>query len=309
MPLPLLPLIAIGAGLAGQGINAATQGAQNRKARQFAVDRYNVERKDSLTDWATQNAYNHPSSQMARLREAGLNPNLVYGSGTAANTASMPNKTNTDSWKPQAPQFDLGAVADQGISTYYDTQIKQAQIDNLRTQNTVAEQEALLKAAQVVATTTSTEKTAADTAETKFDTQLKQELKNTSVEAAIASLEKKKADVQYTLDENERKAASNATSLREAAERILNLRMQRTVSEEQKKLIREQIENLKRDVQLKDLDIELKRLGIQPGDSMFSRILGRVVNSDVPTRLKQFFFPDKKGRTAPKGIMSMPFTQ
>ena len=35
------------------------------------------------------NAYNDPSAQMERLKQAGLNPNLVYGGG-ATTTASAP---------------------------------------------------------------------------------------------------------------------------------------------------------------------------------------------------------------------------
>lgn len=33
----------------------------------------------SWEQWHANNAYNHPRAQMARYREAGLNPNLVYG--------------------------------------------------------------------------------------------------------------------------------------------------------------------------------------------------------------------------------------
>ncbi len=82
MPSPLLPaLITGGASLLGQGINAISQGAMNKKSREWQEKMYGIQRQDSLADWAMQNEYNHPSSQMARLRAAGLNPNLVYGHG------------------------------------------------------------------------------------------------------------------------------------------------------------------------------------------------------------------------------------
>lgn len=44
--------------------------------------------------WEAQNAYNHPTKQMQRLQEAGLNPALIYGSGaqTASGNASPPAK-------------------------------------------------------------------------------------------------------------------------------------------------------------------------------------------------------------------------
>ena len=37
--------------------------------------------------WNAQNAYNTPVAQMKRLKEAGLNPMLVYGSGSHSFTA------------------------------------------------------------------------------------------------------------------------------------------------------------------------------------------------------------------------------
>lgn len=43
----------------------------------------------NLQQWNRQNEYNHPLQQMSRLKEAGLNPHLIYGSnaGGAAGTA------------------------------------------------------------------------------------------------------------------------------------------------------------------------------------------------------------------------------
>lgn len=51
---------------------------QQNQANKKAVDRANA--YDMYT-WDLANQYNNPKSQMARLKAAGLNPNLVYGSG------------------------------------------------------------------------------------------------------------------------------------------------------------------------------------------------------------------------------------
>lgn len=46
----------------------------------------------ALTSWTMANDYNHPVAQMERLKAAGLNPNLVYGSGSVTgNTATTPH--------------------------------------------------------------------------------------------------------------------------------------------------------------------------------------------------------------------------
>lgn len=86
MPIPLDPAMvaAIANSGANIGQNVASgilQGAQNRATRKFAREQYDRQRQDNLADWTMQNEYNSPTSQMARLREAGLNPNLVYGNG------------------------------------------------------------------------------------------------------------------------------------------------------------------------------------------------------------------------------------
>lgn len=45
--------------------------------------------------WRMNNEYNIPSNQMQRLKDAGLNPNLVYGNGTVVgNSSSMPSVPN-----------------------------------------------------------------------------------------------------------------------------------------------------------------------------------------------------------------------
>lgn len=94
MPLPLLPLITAGAGLIGQGINAVTQSGNNRRQINFAREQYQTQRKDALADWNMQNQYNSPQQQMQRLKDAGLNPNLVYGSGATATAASQPRSSS-----------------------------------------------------------------------------------------------------------------------------------------------------------------------------------------------------------------------
>ena len=47
------------------------------KRRQQLADQQNIK------FWKMQNEYNLPANQMKRLRDAGLNPNLIYGSGSA----------------------------------------------------------------------------------------------------------------------------------------------------------------------------------------------------------------------------------
>lgn len=75
--MPIDPVLGT---LGGSVINAVSNIGANKANRKWQEE-----------FWNKQNDYNHPSAQMARLQEAGLNPNLIYGknaSGASGNSAS-----------------------------------------------------------------------------------------------------------------------------------------------------------------------------------------------------------------------------
>lgn len=81
MPLPAaVPIIAAGVSAAGAIGSKLLGNAQARKMADY-------EFSNNLKMWNLQNAYNSPSQQMKRLKDAGLNPNLVYGNGAVGNTS------------------------------------------------------------------------------------------------------------------------------------------------------------------------------------------------------------------------------
>lgn len=85
-------MAAVGAALLGQGIQDTKDIATNYfnyRANEW-TNSQNFNQNVAL--WRMNNAYNTPAMQMKRLEEAGLNPNLVYGSGSVAgNTSSQPS--------------------------------------------------------------------------------------------------------------------------------------------------------------------------------------------------------------------------
>lgn len=112
--------ISAASNVASATINAIAQGAQNRKTRKWNEAMYGKQREDALADWARTNEYNAPLQQMARLKEAGLSPHLIYGGG--ANSISSPvRSTDVKSWNPTAPQIDGGQI----VSQYFGVQQQQ----------------------------------------------------------------------------------------------------------------------------------------------------------------------------------------
>lgn len=263
-------LITAGVSALGQGATAYAQGKMNRKTREWNEKMYNLQRQHSLADWTMQNEYNSPQAQMQRLKMAGLNPNLVYGKG-ADNVAGSVRSADSKSWNPQSPNLNFGESAATGLNAYLNTELRQAQIDNLKTQNTAIANEAILKAAQ-------TESTLQSTSMSKFDLGLKSELRQISLQAATENLRKLTTDIDISLQSNDRAAAQNASSLKEAVERILTSRESRAKTIVEKEQIRNQINLMKKDGELKDLDLNLKRIGVQPGDNIILRAAGQYLN-------------------------------
>lgn len=85
-----------------------------------------------LEMWNRANEYNSPENQMQRLKDAGLNPNLAYGSGNVA------GNTSTQTPKYQMPEQKYEPVQMPNVlgmlGQYQDIQQKKAITDNLTEQ-------------------------------------------------------------------------------------------------------------------------------------------------------------------------------
>lgn len=87
--------------------------------------------QQNIEQWERENAYNHPAEQMKRLIEAGLNPNLVYGNGSAVQTSA--HSPQLQYYHEQAPHVApmtldmLGRMAEA-------VQINKLQADTVKTE-------------------------------------------------------------------------------------------------------------------------------------------------------------------------------
>jgi len=77
-PITAAALIAGGT----QAVNTATSTARSKRMAKYQ-DAINVK------NWNAQNEYNLPKNQMSRYKDAGLNPNLMYGQGNSGNSTSV----------------------------------------------------------------------------------------------------------------------------------------------------------------------------------------------------------------------------
>lgn len=261
MPFPIIP---VAAGLASLAGTLATNiSARKRQKTQQAQD---------VAFWEKQNEYNNPQNQMRRLQTAGLNPNLVYGQ-SAGGAAGHAEQLKTPDVDPSSNRFIDPSGMMQTIGQYADYGVKQAQTDNLKANTQVAQENAILTAQKSYGE-------GVRNAQTRFDLNLAEELRNTSLEASREQLRKLKIDNQYTLNQNERSNISTATNTAEAVERILS---QRTGRE----LTKAQTANIRADNELKELDKKLAKMGIRPSDPFYATAIARFLMKYSEIRQQQ----------------------
>lgn len=161
----------------------------------------------SLNMWNLQNEYNSPTQQMARIRAAGLNPNLVYGNGVTGNSAGSTPQYEPAKFSAPTMQayrgWNLG-ISD-AISQFLAYRTAKAQVDNMEAQNSLIRQQTATEA-------TKQANIAASTSRSEFDLNMARELKDVSVSSAIADMNYKQAGaaqgwtkanrevIQYELD-------------------------------------------------------------------------------------------------------------
>lgn len=110
-----------GSGILGSILNAR----QARKSREW---------QEKM--WHLQNEYNLPVNQVARLKDAGINPNLAFGSAASTMSANIPSSPA----RAQFDDFGIGAAA----RTYFQYKLeKQNVLAEIRARNAATRQQEL----------------------------------------------------------------------------------------------------------------------------------------------------------------------
>lgn len=267
MPIPLA-LLGAGASAAGGLLNSFSQAQQNRDSQIYSRAMYEKQRRDAIEFWNMQNEYNSPQAQMKRYQEAGINPHMVVSQGNPGNASPI---STPDFQSPQFRSPDWGGALQAGGTTYlnqiYDLEIKQAQVDNLKTQNTVLLQDAALKRAQTLSTLTGEEKT-------RFWLDFEREMRPFSADARRESVRQTKTNIDLSLNKDAREAAQNSVSIKEANERMISMKLQRAQTRAETERIIKAGRSIDEDIRQKALDNELRQMHINPNDPLWVRYVG-----------------------------------
>lgn len=274
---------AVGAAAISSGVDTGLNLGMYYLQRHHAKKDYERQRADALSDFNMANRYNSPEEQMNRLREAGLNPNLVYGKGADMAAAQMKGPNLDTPIAPKLDSIDINKARAMG-QAYEQAKV---QTDNIMADTKNKELQGDLVKAQTNQTNIQTAGIAENTAKTRFDLQQAVELKDSVLTKARLENEALQANTQATLSATEiakvKSASDKAAAIQQIAEsraRVLTMKLQNAQLPLQKQKLQQEIDMLKMNVlnadidrRIKNIELELRNKGINPNDPTWSKEL------------------------------------
>lgn len=265
----------------GAGIGYAVEQAQTKQQRRWQLQDYERQKADQREFWDITNKYNSPEEQMNRLRQAGLNPHLVYGKGAdvTAQALSGPNIGNSprSNFKIDSNMISTAKAFGQQI------QMQKAQTDNVLADTANKQLDQDLKNAQINQTNVQTANIAQNTATSEFQLQQSQELKDSVLQKAQLENESLKIKNFVQLGDYElAKIKSDSDKNRaiqeiaESKQRIATAKLQNAQLPLQRQKLEKEIEQLQAitvntnlEGAIKQIEVELRQQGINPNDPIY----------------------------------------
>lgn len=296
----LLPLLGLGLQTAGMGGSWLQSGSNRRsqertiqREQQFARDMYERQRFDAMMDWRIQNKYNHPTQQMQRLKEAGLNPHLIYGTGSAATTAAPARSSSVSTPNFQPPQHNIDfSPMNNMLESFTDLQMKQQQTDNLKKQAELLTAERANKDMDTINKGTEGERSRFELDKAKQfkdllfqeltlrNEKIKTETANIPVQQQFESRRLNQKDVENAIRGNEYRLhkARTMAEIEKVHEDILRSVLYRETNPLVRQKMEAEIANLKRSGALQDVEVQLKQMGLTPGTPEYWKRWTSLVN-------------------------------
>ena len=257
--------LALGTALGDSVIGLLGNHFQNQANQQLAQQQANWNRENqeaqnafNLEMWHRANQYNSPIEQMARFKEAGLNPNLIYGKGTAGNTTPLQSADIKPYDRAEARSVTDGL---QTFGKYHQFNQLQAQTDNTKAGTDVQLQQAALIANKNL-----------------------DQIRRNNLGMATYNSDVQKAQANAELATANARRAGVDANVWEATEQT---RIDR---------IKQDYENAKKDGDIKeqiksmnDFEIELNKKGLTKQDSKFWRMMAQVFDGEDLERWIQNF--------------------
>lgn len=117
-----------------------TGGASARKQYRYQSKLMDKQNQQQIDFWKMNNEYNTPFNQRARLEQAGLNPDLMYGGSGNMYQSQMPGAASGS-----APNVDYGSFSD-NLRFAMQAQVMDAQVSKIEHENQLLAEQALSQA-------------------------------------------------------------------------------------------------------------------------------------------------------------------
>lgn len=249
-------------------VESIGQAFQQKNQQRYNRQMYELQRDDAIKFWGLQNDYNSPTSQVARLKSAGLNPAFAYGGANTGGSIQVPDIAPSSF---RDPKVEGGPRLDPLLSA--DLRIKNAQANNLETQSYVLKQELALKELA--------------TRRGQFDLDFLTETRPFDADFHRERLRGLTTQIDLSINKDAREAAQLSTNVAEAVSRMESLLVGRAKSQVEIAQIRVHTDNLRKEGKIKDWEVMLTKNNINPHDPMWARMLGSLL-------AKGFGLPDEK---------------
>lgn len=257
----------------GASIGPIATNANNIVERKHADKLSHEDKQTAYEMWALENSYNTPAMQRKRLEMAGLNPALVYGSGTVANTASSVSVPRAHEARTSDPGASINASIGnllQSFKTNSDIGVAQKSVDVMD--------------ADIANKNASSTNLLANAAQTDQQRDQAGQLFTTVADQARANLVRTGADVQKTVADTDKTVQETAfgkqlqPAVKESANldnaikslRLLNLPKEQDAN--MQKLLAE-IAMSKRQYTIAEMDAKLAKAGLTRNDPTYYRAL------------------------------------
>ncbi|QCQ84598.1 DNA pilot protein [Blackfly microvirus SF02] len=265
----------------------SSQASANDRNFNFQREMYDKQRTDALTDRDYQNQYNAPTATMARLKDAGLNPNLIYNNGSATATAAPVRSSSPGNATAQPMKYDqiAGGITN-ALMMMYEIQATQAKTDNLKAQTDLAKANVIYRGNQ--------------SANSAFDLGFKNDSQNFMLEAlqmknriydkqaykldsdrdlSNARIKKTQADTTFTLNQDQRNALLTANTLRKGVEEVIRLKAQNANNGYERMFLINKLQNVKSDIDLKMQEHKLRKIGLTNSDPALLRLWNKALET------------------------------
>lgn len=220
---------------------------------------YEKQKRDSIDFWNKQNSYNTPQMQMGRYRAAGLNPNLIYGK-TGDNSASTIDRPSMQSTSYVAPKNEYSKA---------ENLMAMANVENAKKTNSLLDEQIEKNRAERALIAAQTGNVSTDTEQKKFQLGMSNELRSTSVDYQRESLRKLTNEADNIIKRYKLDSVMQEHNIRNIASQVLRRTSENSLTTAQIGKITNEVETIK-------LENDMRKVGINPSDPAWSRILVRL---------------------------------